>query len=190
MFGWNNPHPAKPITGLTLQAVPTGTPILLAAISISDQPVAFETRIRSYGLPDRWAQAAVYYAIAEGLAGIEDQGRAFDQVRIAPRWAASAATEAAVTLHYPASDGYCSYRYRDNRRGQLTLELSGSFTRATVHCLLPPGKKAKSVTLGGATVDYRNTRIEKSNYVDFELAGLPLVPVVIHYENEPDHHYQ
>lgn len=181
MFGWNNPHPENPITGLTFQAWPNGKGILLAAVSVSEQPVEFETRIRSYGLPDCWAQAAVYYAIAEGLAGIEDQGRAFDRVKVSPRWAATAANEADVTFHYPASDGYCTYRYRDNRRGRLTLELTGSFAHADMHCLLPRGRKAKRVEVDGAPVAFQNTRVEKSNYVDFALSSLSRGPVLIGY---------
>ena len=181
MFGWNNPYPAKPITGITLQAVPTNNTIMVAAISVSDRPAEFATPIRSYGLPDCWAHAAVYSAIAEGLAGIEDQGRAFDRVKVAPRWASTVANAAEVTLHYPASDGYCTYRYQDNRRGRLTLELTGSFERAAVHCLLPRGKKANSVVVAGAPVAFHNTRVEKSNYVDFALATLPLGAVVIRY---------
>ena len=181
MFGWNNPHPDKPIASITLHPLTTGTTVMLAAISLSDHPVKFATPIRSYGLPDCWAHGAVYHAIAEGLAGIEDKGRAFDRVKVAPHWAATVAHEADVTLHYPASDGYCSYRYRDNRRGQLTLDLTGSFGVADVHCQLPPGRKAGSVTMAGAPVAFRNTRVEKSNYVDFALDALPTGPVVIQY---------
>lgn len=181
MFGWNNPHPDKAIAGIALQPLATGTTVMLAAISVSDRPIKFDTPIRSYGLPDCWAHAAVYYAIAEGLAGIEDQGRAFDRVKVSPRWATTQANEAEVTLHYPASDGYCAYRYRDNRRGQLTLELTGSFEQAEVHCLLPRGKRARSVTVDGNPVPFRNTRIGRSNYVDFTLTALPQGTVLIQY---------
>ena len=92
MHGWNNPHPDSAIVAIRAEAYPAGARgggLMLAAISASDQPVAFEPRIRSYGLPDCWSQAAVYYAVAEGLAGIEDLERGFSRVRIAPRWAAS-----------------------------------------------------------------------------------------------------
>ena len=181
MFGWNNPHPDKAVSELVLQSFASGKGILLAGVSVSDRPVAFETRIRSYGLPDCWSQAAVYYAVAEGLAGIEDQGRAFDRVKVSPRWASTVANEAGVTMHYPASDGYCTYRYRDNRRGRITLELSGSFEKAEIHCLLPRGKKAKRVEAGGKPVTFRNAKIGKSNYADFTLGALPEGRVIIGY---------
>ncbi len=180
-FGWNNPRPDTPLTALRLAAADERAGILLAGLTLSDQPVAFEPRIRSYGLPDCWAQAAVYHALAEGLAGIEDRGAAFSAVRIAPRWSATRATRAAATLHYPASDGYCSYALRlDRRRRTLTLDVSGSFARAELHCLLPAGP-ARRVTCGGRDIAFRNTLVEQSRYVDFTLEGLPTQPVEIEY---------
>jgi hypothetical protein len=184
MHGWNNPRPATPITAIRLEAVDAGgrgAGIMLAAISASDQPVAFEPCIRSYGLPDCWAQAAVYYAIAEGLAGIEDQASTFSDVKVSPRWACSQAGTAAVTLHYPASDGYCSYAYKlDQKKRVITLDLTGSFRRAQVHCLLPAGA-AKKVTVDGKSVKFKNVKVEQSRYVDFALEELPHGPVKIAY---------
>ena len=59
-----------------------GGGIMLAAISGSDQSVAFDPVIRSHGLPDCWAQAAVYYAVAGGSPASKDAGVAFDDVTI------------------------------------------------------------------------------------------------------------
>lgn len=180
MFGWNNPHPDKAIVKIRALALPVGG-LMLGAISVSDQPVKFEERIRSYGLPDCWSQAAVYYAIAEGLCGIEDQGRAFDRVRIAPRWAASQARRAEVTLHYPASDGYCTYHFADNKKGEITLELAGSFEHAQVACLLPRGAQPLRVMLGTTPLAFTTEQIEASTYVVFTLDGIPTEPVHIRY---------
>jgi hypothetical protein len=197
MFGWNNPNPDKAVRAVRctpLGATPPGKrgqadpttvetyDLMLGGISLSDQPVSFEERIRSYGLPDCWSQAAVYYAIAEGLAGIEDTGRAFSQASISPRWSRTESDEAAVTLHYPASDGYCSSSYKlDEDAGRITLELTGSFERAHMHCLLPGDAEAKKVTVDGEEVAFDNAKIEQSCYVDFDLARVPRGPVVIEY---------
>ena len=81
----------------------------------------------------------------------------------------------------PASNGYCSYQYRlDRKARRITLDLTGSFQQAHVHCLLPRGK-AKSVHVDGRAVSFENTRIEKSGYADFELDALPLGPITIDY---------
>jgi hypothetical protein len=184
MYGWNNPHPDKKVCAVRLQTVAApgrGAGIMLAAVSASNQPVAFEQNIRSYGLPDCWAQAAVYYAIAEGLAGIEDKGTAFSTVSVSPRWAQSKAGKARVTLHYPSSDGYCTYEYHlDRGRRRIELELTGSFSTAKVHCLLPGGA-AKKVTVDGKTVAFRNVKVEKSRYVDFVVQGMPRGVVRVGY---------
>jgi len=177
MNGWNNPHPEKPITAIQMVTVP-GKAIILAAISVSDRPVEFETKIRSHGLPDSWAQAAVYYAIAEGLAGIEDTGKAFDQVKISPRWSASIANEADITLHYPASGGYCSYKY-NNTGDEIILDVTGSFKTAQIHCLLPADFTSNQVKVDGKKIDFKVTQIEQSNYVDFTLNGIPGGEIVI-----------
>ena len=137
---------------------------------MSDQPVAFERSIRSYGLPDSWSQGAVYHAIAEGLAGVEDCGRAFSSAKVSPRWAAGEDDEAQVCLHYPASDGYVAYRYRHDRAArEIHLELAGSFDRMEVHCLLPQGASPQSVRCGDAAREFVAVTIEDSCYVDFEL---------------------
>jgi hypothetical protein len=196
MFGWDNPDPDKAVVGIRFTALST-TPetrrdetttetkpsaVMIGAVSFSDQPVSFEERIRSYGLPDCWSQAAVYYAVAEGLAGVEDTGRAFSAARISPRWAGTESDRNSVTLHYPASDGYCSYDYKlDEKKRRITLDVTGSFEQAQVHCLLPGRAKAKKVTVAGAEVPFENAKIEKSLYVDFDLPVMPDGPVVIEY---------
>jgi hypothetical protein len=185
MYGWNNPHPDKAITAIkaeTFKVGGRGGGIMLGAISLSDHRVQYEVPIRSHGLPDCWAQASVYYGIAEGLAGVEDKGRAFHNVQVSPRWSVTGSAKAEVTMHYPSSDGYCSYAYRmDAKRKRIELDLTGSFEQADVHCLLPAKAKAVAVTIDGASAAFKNARIEQSNYVDFALDGLPKGAVVIQY---------
>jgi len=148
---------------------------MIAGVSFADRPVIFEQRIRSHGLPDCWSQAAVYYALAEGLGGIEDEGRAFDLLRIAPRWTSTESTRAEVVLHYPASNAYAAYRYRhDAARQRLTLEVAGDFREAHVHLLLPAdARKVASVTVDGLAVPCETVKIERSRYADFVLSAPP-----------------
>jgi hypothetical protein len=188
MNGWNNTRPRAPIKAIRIEAVHgvcQAYSILLAGITLSDKPVEFEPRIQSYGLPASWTQAAVYHAIAEGLAGIEDRGSAFSEVSVSPRWPASKARRAQVTLHYPASNGYCSYKYRlDSGKRQIFLDLTGSFKRVRAHCLLPEGKKANSVAADGRELPFKNLCVERSRYVDFVLDSLPRGVICIKYGKE------
>ncbi|MBI5725486.1 MAG: hypothetical protein HZA50_16130 [Planctomycetes bacterium] len=181
MYGWANPHPGKSIAAIccTTPAKVSGA-VMLAAISLSDGPVEFETEIRSGGWPECWSQSSAFHAIAQGLAGIEDKGRAFDSVEISPRWAATESAEAEVTLHYPASDGYCAYHYRlDRPRRRIILDLTGSFERAAVRCMLPKSAKPKRVVVEGRDVSFKIKRIERSVYVEFAIVRLPHQPVEI-----------
>ena len=65
----------------------------------------------STGIPDGW-NGSVLYALFEGLAGVKDQGAAFSKTALTPRWVSAKVPAAEVTLRYPASAGYCSYKYR------------------------------------------------------------------------------
>jgi hypothetical protein len=186
MYGWDNPHPQKPVTAIKITATSTGLPnfsLLLAGISFSDKHVYFDETIRSFGLPDCWAQAAVFYAVAEGLAGVEDRGRGFDRVSLAPRWCSSSASRATITMHYPASDGYVSYRFTHSVKSRkITLDITGSFCEADLHVLLPKGvKRVSSVILEGEEIESEISKIEDSCYVDFHLGTLPLGAVEIRY---------
>jgi hypothetical protein len=170
MFGWNNPHPKKPIRNIRVRA--RRGQFLLLAVSTSDRPVAFEPRLRSSGLPACWGQAAVYHALAEGLAGITDKGRAFDRVCISPRWEAAGVQEAQACLHYPASGACCAYEYLyDKAQGTITLELAGGFQSALIRCLLPKGRRALAVTADKNPLPFALERIETSTYACFELAS-------------------
>ncbi len=177
----DNPHPDRPIRAIRLTAT-SGAMVMVCAASLSTAKAEFDLGIRSYGAPANWAQSSCYYAVAEGLAGITDPSRAFQRARIAPRWAATEAANAACTLHYPASRGYAAYRFAlDRRRKRILLDITGGFDSADVSCLLPAGARARSVSQGGKPVPFTHRRVEKSVYCEFALDGLPEAPVIIQF---------
>lgn len=171
MFGWNNPHPERPIAAIRLIGERERL-VMVAGISLSDAPVAFERSIRSFGLPETWAQAAVYHALAEGLAGIVDTGRAFSEAMISPRWSVTEARRARAALYYPASDGYCAYRWElDETRQRLGIEVSVSGHRAAVRALLPRGAVPKECRVDGRRIPFTVERMEQSVYACFDVAA-------------------
>ncbi len=171
MFGWDNPHADRPIAAIRLQALPRQL-VMVAAISLSDAPVAFERSIRSFGLPETWAQAAVYHALAEGLAGVTDAGRAYSAAEIAPRWAATEARRADVALHYPASDAYCAYRWTlDAAGGTMTIETSATGDATRLRALLPSGAAPLACAVEGRPAAFAVERVEDSAYVVVDIPG-------------------
>ena len=136
-----------------------------------DHPVYFEPDPVSFGIPDSWGAAAVVYALIEGLVGVVDEGVAYGQARLAPRWAAAGVGQAAAAVKYPASNGYVAYRYRhDPERRWIEIEVTGSGEACHCHVLLPAEVQAvQSVSAGDAPLPFTSTRVEGSRYVDFTL---------------------
>jgi hypothetical protein len=182
VWGMDNPHADKPVKSIRMTAA-AGNHILLAGLSTSTEPVRYPPGIRSYGLPDTWSQGAVFYALAEGLAGIEDAGRGFDRATISSRWAVTESPDSYACLHYPASNGYCAYRQtHDAKKRAITLDVTGSFSAAKLRVLLPASaKKVKSVVGTEGPMPFELTTIERSRYVEIELDDLPLGEIRIAY---------
>jgi len=161
--GFNNPHPDRDIESITLHSGVGNSKWMVLAATLSDAPVFFAPYDDlSTGIPDGW-NAGIAWAILEGLAGVKDTGGAFRHTTLAPRWESVGVNEVEVTVRYPASQGYCAYRYR--RDGELVdLEFTGSASDFEVRVLLPKQHKAASATLDGISVPVETAMVEKSAY--------------------------
>jgi len=115
---------------------------------------------------DGWGASAILAALLEGAAGIEDQGARYQDVQLSPRWpAADNVSAARVVARYTASDGYVAYRWR-RVAGGLTLDFTGSGTRATLRLLLPEAiPKVALVTLDGQSQPIKIEQVFGSRYV-------------------------
>ena len=115
---------------------------------------------------DGWGASAMLAALLEGAAGIEDQGARYQDVHLSPRWpAADDVSVARVVARYAASDGYIAYRWR-RAAGGLTLDFTGSGTRATLRLLLPAAiSKVALVTLDGQPQRVKIEQVFGSRYV-------------------------
>ena len=131
--GVANPHPERQIASLEFAAESEQCKWMIAAVSLCDAPVFFAPYDDlSTGIPDGWA-GSVTQAVIEGLGGINDEGAAFSQTAIRPRWPAAHVNGAEITARYPASQGYCSYRYNADEH-TVTLEFTGSAERFRSRC--------------------------------------------------------
>ncbi|MFH0756770.1 MAG: hypothetical protein V2B15_05750 [Bacteroidota bacterium] len=140
-------------------------------------------KAESFGGPDNWAAALGMAALVEGLAGVRNTGLAYSDVLLSPRWASASVDSVTVTTRFAASDGYLAYRYHhDPGKGQTELSLTGSGNQMNVHLLLPEGvSKVSSVTSSGQKLPFALTKIEKSQYVDFEVTLPGIQEVVVQY---------
>jgi len=172
----------KEIRSLSFKAADDGAMWFVLGLSVSDAPVWFQAKPISFGIPRGWGAAACTYALVEGLAGVVDDDTAYRNVSLSPRWAAAGVDLADVMIHYPASDGYVAYRYSIDTRGStIRLDLTGSGETCACHVLLPEGAKAaRSVTVDGKSVAFKNVTVEQSVYADFDLvlSGLHHVEVM------------
>jgi hypothetical protein len=167
LYGLNNPYPEKEISGIHFRSADDDTKWMVLGLTLSDHPVFFMPDFVSAGIPDNWGAAAVVYALVEGLCGVKDAGTAFDHLELSPRWHAAGEKEARVTIHYPASGGYVSYRYEQKHK-QLRLEYTGTQKQSTLRLLLPGGSKPSQVRLNGKDVEHAFEQVGSSAYLRVE----------------------
>jgi len=170
VYGWDNPRPDQTIEKLVLRAARNGAFWAVLGLTLSDAPVFFMPDDVSFGIPDNWGAAAVVYALVEGLAGIKDEGVAYDRALVAPRWAAAQVKRAAATAKYRASGGYVRYRYAAEE-GALRLNIAGSGEELRVELLLPDGANPRGVRVNGCEAPFDLKAVEDSRYLCLGLSG-------------------
>jgi hypothetical protein len=140
-------------------------------------------KVESFGGPDNWAAATAMAALVEGLAGVKNDGLAFDKVTLAPRWSSAGVDSVNVTIRFAASDGYVSYQYKNNSLlKQIDMLLTGSGSLFRNHVLLPDSASAiESVIVNGQKVSYKMSKIEQSLYADFDVSQPGIYRINIHY---------
>jgi len=172
--GVNNPHPEREIASLELSVGGARSKWLILAVTLSSAPVFFAPYDDlSSGIPDGWT-GSVIYALIEGLAGVKDIGTAFGRTYLTPRWESADVPSAEVTVRYPASDGYCSYKYRA-REHKLEVEFTGSAESFEVQILMRPHFRVQNARLNGHHIKTTQRKIEESSYL-----VLPSVPRGVH----------
>lgn len=148
---------------------PDGVP---ATVETSTSPEASAT--------DGWGSSAMLYALIEGLAGVEDEHRSFERVRLSPRWEAAGVARAEVELTYACSGSGFGYRYRRSE-GEIGLEFTGGASAVTCHVLLPGESGVTSVRQGDEELKFTGATVEASRYVDFIISEPGAGAVTIAY---------
>ena len=175
-----NPDNKKKIEKLIIQPLLNEVIYIIFGITLADQLHYVKPKPESFGGPDNWAAATCMQALVEGLAGVRDNGTAFSQPVISPRWIFSGADSANTTIRYAASGGYVSYRYiNNNSRKVIDIFATGSGDKISFHVQLPSA--AKAVKYGDKLIEFKNSMIEKSFYADFETEARQIRKITIEY---------
>jgi len=179
----DNPDPEKKIEKLIFHAPIEGGIYAVLGISLADRPHYVKPRLESFGGPDNWAAANAMTSLVEGLAGVKNDGLAFDHATLAPRWTSAGIDSVDATVRLAASDGYVSYQYRHYpSKKEIRITLTGSGQLIHGHVLLPAGSTGlTSVTANGKPLDFTVSRIESSTYADFELPLPAIQTIFIRY---------
>jgi hypothetical protein len=168
----DNPEPSKNIEKLIFHAPIEGGIYAVIGITLADREHYIKPDIESFGGPDNWAAANGMAALVEGLAGVKNEGLAFDRLKLSPRWCSSKTDSADVTICFPSSGGYVSYCYKtDEIKDEISIRVTGSGKELYCHILLPQkAKSIKAVILDGESVPFIMSEIENSKYVDFKIS--------------------
>ncbi len=171
-YGMNNPHPEKTIKSIELKAAENNAKWFMLGITLCDAPVFFDPGMVSSGIPDVWGAGAVVYALFEGLAGVKDEGVAFNKALLAPRWSAAEVNGVNATIKYEASGGYVCYDYKyDTEKQELDLQFTGTAEETKTEILIPANLDVTSLTLNGKKVNYTMKQVGKSEYVCLDADG-------------------
>lgn len=179
----DNPHPEKMITALEFAPSLEGGIYALLAVSLADKKLYIPPAAPSFGGPDYWAAANGMAALVEGLAGVRNEGIAFDSVKLSPRWVATGTDSVKVTIRFAASDGYIAYRYwHDKLKKIINVSLTGSGNLVMAHILLPQDVQGvNSIEADGKQLSFTITKIENSQYADFKIKVASVKKINIRY---------
>ena len=161
------------IDSIELEAMENNSEWYVFAITLSDQPASFYSTDVSFGIPDNWGAAAVTYALIEGLAGVNDDCAAFEQVTLSPRWVSANTDDVGITVKYPASGSYVCYNFKNNSNdGCITIEVTGSFSKMRIRCLMPENINVKNVVVNGRNKDFIVDKVVDSLYTVFNVEDI------------------
>ena len=169
--GFENPHPDREIESIHFHAGVGASVWMILAATLSSGPYSLLHWMILEGIPDGWS-ASVLYALIEGLAGVVDEDVVFRSTRLTPRWESASVNSANVSVRYPSSQGYCSYRYKkETSNNGITLELTGTARNFNVEILIPRAENF-DWRVNGKPAECRIRTIEQSRYVVLNIPRL------------------
>lgn len=132
---------------------------------------------------DGWGSSSMLYGFIEGLAGIVDHGKQFQNITLSPRWHAADIQEADVSVGYETSGAGIRYFYREyNDRIELNVEARNRGIEADTRILLPQGAKVDDVVANGQQVPFSTIHLRESSYVTFQTTAQPNAEITLKFK--------
>ncbi len=116
---------------------------------------------------DGWGSGTFLSSFIEGLAGIEDRSKSFENISFSPRWPSADVNNALIILSYGPSKKYVAYKEQINKEEAIFIDFGSSGAHVDAHVLLPDNTKTESVKIDGQKISFKNIMVGGSAYVDF-----------------------
>lgn len=117
---------------------------------------------------DGWGSGTFLSSFIEGLVGVEDKFKSFENILFSPRWPSADIDNALIILSYGPSKKYIAYKEQLYKKEKtIFIDFASSGARVNGHILLPDNTKAEFVKIDGEKVSFQNVMVESSAYVDF-----------------------
>jgi hypothetical protein len=166
----DNPNPEKKIEKLIFHAPIEGGIYAILGISLADRTHYIRPKTESFGGPDNWAAANAMAALVEGLAGVKNDGLAYDSVTLSPRWTTAGIDSVDVCICLAASKGYIAYKYIHRpEMKKIEMDITGSGEKVHCRILLPAGQHIRSAMINDHQIPVDIESVENSDYAGFEL---------------------
>lgn len=120
--------------------------------------------------PSAWGAAALLSAIDEGLAGITDLDTGYLTLGFSPRFVVTPYTELRYVTGYEKTGTKVDVRFIV-KDGGMRYDVSSPAEEIRAHIMLPKGKRAAEVYVGGKPAEFERVNVFGSEYVDFTADG-------------------
>ncbi len=143
------------------------------------RPASVETSTSPDAQPtDGWGSSAMLWAFVEGLCGVVDRSKLFEDVQIAPRWLAAGVHHAEVAVGYGCGRGiHYTFEYQPEHH-RITFTAAAP-DRMQLRLLLPENQKIKQTRLNGKAIKPAIETVETSRYCVIDARQEAQVEIVL-----------
>ena len=141
----------------------------------------FRTNTPNTTSHDGWGMGYWMDTLVKGLIGVRITEAGCQAIELSPRWNAAQINEAAVTIHYPASENYISYSYQAGTSG-VKMFITGTCKSICLRLLVPKDRELRSVRNGTSNLKTKIEQVEQSKYIVLTLDNGPVWEIAFDWQ--------